>query len=160
MPIRLAHDADWPAIWSVMEPTIRAGETYALPRDMTEAEARAYWLAANHETYVVEEDGRVAGTYFLRPNQPGPGSHVGNCGYMTSPAAQGRGVARAMCEHSQARARERGFRAIQFNFVVSTNARAVALWKGMGFAVAGVLPGAFEHPEHGYVDAYVMFKTL
>lgn len=160
MDIRPAADCDWPAIWAVMEPTIRAGETYALERDMDEAAARGWWMAAAHEVFVAEAGGEVLGTYFLRPNQPGPGSHVGNCGYMVGPTAFGRGVARAMCSHSQERGRERGFRALQFNFVVSTNRRAVATWEGMGFHVAGVLPGAFRRPDGAFVDAYVMFKSL
>lgn len=160
MDIRPATEADWPAIWAVMEPTIREGETYALPLDMEPAAARAWWMAAGHEVFVAEADGEVLGTYFLRPNQPGPGSHVGNCGYMVSHHAFGRGVARAMCEHSQSRGRERGFRAIQFNFVVSTNTRAMATWQGMGFHIAGTMPGGFRRPDGTFVDAHMMFKTL
>src|SRR5687768_3075987 len=137
MLIRFAEDGDWPAIWAILEPVIRAGETYALPRDMDEDQARAYWLAPSADTFLAEEDGQVLGTYYLRANQQGGGAHVANCGYMTGAAAQGKGVARAMCEHSQAHARTRGFRAMQFNFVVSTNHRAVALWQRLGFAVVG-----------------------
>lgn len=160
MRIRAAEPGDWPAIWAILEPTIRTGETYALDRDMGEDAARAYWLADAHEAFVAEDGGQVLGTYYLRANQAGGGRHVANCGYMTGAAAQGRGVARAMCEHSQDHARARGFRAMQFNFVVSTNTRAVALWENLGFAVAGRLPGAFAHPSLGYVDALVMFKAL
>lgn len=158
--IRPATEADWPAIWAILEPTIRAGETYTLDRDMGEDAARAYWLSPSHEVFVSEEDGQVLGTYYLRANQAGGGRHVCNCGYMTGQAAQGRGVARAMGLHSLDHARARGFRAMQFNFVVSTNARAVALWEGLGFAIVGRLPGAFEHPTAGYVDALVMFQAL
>jgi ribosomal protein S18 acetylase RimI-like enzyme len=127
---------------------------------MTEAEALAYWCSADKETFVVEEDGAVVGTYFLRPNQAGGGDHVCNCGYVTSAAARGRGIARLMCQHSLDHARARGYRAMQFNFVVSTNERAVRLWQSFDFTNVGRLPGAFRHPTKGDVDALVMFRPL
>ena len=161
MEIRSATPADAAAIWSIIGPVIRAGETYALDRDTTEEEAIAYWMGEDRETFVAEGDeGEVLGTYYLKANQAGGGRHVANCGYMTSEAATGRGVARAMCAHSLDRARERGFRAMQFNFVVSTNERAVRLWESMGFEVVGRLRQAFEHPKAGFVDALVMWREL
>ena len=160
MLIRPAPSADRPAIWRIIGPTIRAGETYALDAAMTEDEALAYWLGADRETFVAEENGEILGTYYLRANQPGGGAHVCNCGYMTSAAATGRGVARRMAEHSLNHARERGFRAMQFNFVVSTNVRAIRLWESLGLVIVGRLPGAFRHPDHGYVDALVMYQSL
>ncbi|PSJ59322.1 GNAT family N-acetyltransferase [Pseudaminobacter soli (ex Li et al. 2025)] len=160
MLIRPATPDDRAAIWSIIGPTIRAGETYALNRDMSEADALAYWLAPGNETFVAEEGGRILGTYCLRRNQAGGGSHVANCGYITDPAATGRGVARRMCEHSLERARERGFKAMQFNFVISSNDRAVRLWQSMGFEIVGRLPNVFLHPSRGYVDALVMHRTL
>jgi ribosomal protein S18 acetylase RimI-like enzyme len=159
MTIRPAQPDDAAAIWEIIEPVIRDGETYTLPRDMTRADALAYWLGADRETFVAEENSQILGTYYLRANQPGGGSHVANCGYITAPEATGRGVARAMCEHSLNRARERGFRAMQFNCVVSTNERAIQLWQLFGFEIVGTLPGAFAHPIHGDVDAYVMFRS-
>jgi RimJ/RimL family protein N-acetyltransferase len=159
--IRSATPADAAAIWSIIGPVIRAGETYALDRDMTEEEAIAYWMGEDRETFVAEGDeGEVLGTYYLKANQAGGGRHVANCGYMTSEAATGRGVARAMCAHSLDRARDRGFRAMQFNFVVSTNERAVRLWESMGFEVVGRLRQAFEHPRLEFVDALVMWREL
>jgi ribosomal protein S18 acetylase RimI-like enzyme len=158
--IRLVTPSDKPALWAILEPVIRAGETYALPRDMSEADALAYWCAPANEVFVAEEGGQILGTYLLRANQPGGGSHVANCGYMTSQAAQGRGVARSMLEHSLNRAKARGFRAMQFNFVVSTNERAVQTWQKAGFEIVGRLPGAYNHAKLGYVDALVMFRTL
>jgi L-amino acid N-acyltransferase YncA len=161
MQIRLAalpHDAD--SVWAILEPTIRAGETYTLPRDMPRAEALDYWFAPRHEVLLAEENAHALGTYFLQRNQQGGGSHVANCGYVTAPWATGRGVARAMCAHSLDRARERGFTAMQFNFVVSTNERAVALWQSFGFEIVGRLPGAFHHPAAGFVDALVMYRSL
>ena len=158
--VRPAGLSDADAIWEILEPTIRAGETYTLPRDMTREQAFTYWFAPVNEVFVAEEDGEVVGTYFLRANQKGGGAHVANCGYMTSVRASGRGVARAMCRHSLDHAKTRGFRAMQFNFVVSTNQRAVRLWQSFGFEIVGRLPGAFQHPTAGYVDAYVMYRDL
>ena len=160
MQIRISQPDDADSIWAILEPAIRAGETYTLPRDMSRQEALAYWFAPQHEVFVAQADAQILGTYFLQPNQQGGGSHVANCGYVTAPWATGRGVARAMCAHSLERARERGFRAMQFNFVVSTNQRAIALWQRFGFAIVGRLPGAFHHPTAGFVDAFVMYRSL
>ena len=160
MQIRRATSGDNNAIWTIMEPVIRAGETYSLPRDMSKESALAYWLSAEHEVFVAEDNGDIVGTYCLQANQKGGGAHVANCGYMTAVSATGRGVARAMCAHSLDRARARGFRAMQFNFVISTNERAVRLWQSLGFEIVGRLPGAFQHPTQGYVDAYVLYRNL
>jgi ribosomal protein S18 acetylase RimI-like enzyme len=160
MLIRLAAMGDAPAIWSIIGPTIRAGETYALPRDMREASALAYWMGPDRENFVAEDEGTIVGTYYLRANREGGEAHVANCGYMTDAAARGKGVARRMCEHSLERARARGFRAMQFNFVVGSNEAAIRLWRSMGFDVVGRVPGAFHHPSLGYVDALVMFRAL
>ncbi|APG87802.1 acetyltransferase (plasmid) [Sinorhizobium americanum CCGM7] len=160
MHIRPASSADASAVWSIIEPVIRAGETYALDRNLSRAEALAYWVGADKEVFVAEQAGAILGTYYMRPNQAGGGQHVCNCGYVTAADATGKGVARGMCEHSLVTARARGYRAMQFNFVVSTNQRAISLWKKMGFEVVGTLPGAFRHPTHGYVDAFVMYQVL
>jgi ribosomal protein S18 acetylase RimI-like enzyme len=127
---------------------------------MNRADALAYWTAADRETFVAEDDGRIVGTYYLRPNQAGGGAHVANCGYVTAAEATGRGIARRMCEHSMQRAAARGFRAMQFNFVVGTNERAIGLWESLGFRTVGRLPEAFLHPREGYTDALVMFRPL
>ncbi len=126
---------------------------------MTREEALAYWLAPAHEVFVAADGNEIVGTYYLRENQSA-GVDVANCGYMTAPAASGRGVARAMCAHSLARAKERGFLAMRFNFVVATNERAVHLWQSMGFDTVMRLPGAFQHPRLGAVDALVMQRAL
>jgi ribosomal protein S18 acetylase RimI-like enzyme len=160
MLIRRAEREDADAVWSIIGPTIAAGETYALDRDMTREQALQYWMGSDRETFVAQDDGVVVGTYFIRANQAGGGKHVCNCGYMTAAAASGRGVARRMCEHSLDHARARGFRAMQFNFVVSSNERAVGLWQSLGFTIVGRLPLAFDHPARGYVDALVMFRAL
>src|SRR5579864_5813106 len=158
--VRPAGTADAEAIWAILEPTIRAGETYTLPCNMTPEEALAYWHSPGNEVFVAEENEEVVGTYFLHANQKGGGAHVANCGYMTSIRASGRGVARAMCVHSLDHAKTSGFRAMQFNFVVSTNQRAVRLWQSFGFEIVGRLPGAFRHPTQGFVDALVMYRSL
>lgn len=160
MTIRAATEADRAAIWKILEPMIRRGDTYTLPSNINEDEALAYWFAPAHEVFVYENDGDLLGTYFLRANQQGAGAHVANCGYVTAEAAQGRGIARAMCEHSMALAKERGFLAMQFNFVVSTNVLAIKLWQSLGFETVGRLPNAFRHPEKGLVDALVMYRPL
>ena len=160
MTIRAATEADRAAIWKILEPMIRRGDTYTLASNINEDEALAYWFAPAHEVFVYENDGDLLGTYFLRANQQGAGAHVANCGYVTAEAAQGRGIARAMCEHSMALAKERGFLAMQFNFVVSTNVLAIKLWQSLGFETVGRLPNAFRHPEKGLVDALVMYRPL
>jgi L-amino acid N-acyltransferase YncA len=160
MTIRPACPEDANAIWEILEPTIRAGETYTLPRDMEREKALAYWFSAEHTVFVAEEDGEILGTYYLRANQKGGGAHVCNCGYMTAVRAAGRGVAATMCEHSLEYARAQGFLAMQFNFVVSSNEAALHLWQKFGFATVGRLPGAFLHPRLGYVDALVLYRAL
>jgi ribosomal protein S18 acetylase RimI-like enzyme len=158
--IRLATERDRDAIWGILEPMIRSGETFTLSREMNKEQALGYWFSAEKETFVWEENGVVLGTYFLKTNQEGGGAHVANCGYVTSASAQGRGIARAMCLHSLKRAKERGFRAMQFNFVVSSNERAIKLWTSLGFEIVGRLPLAFEHPALGFVDALVMYRRI
>jgi len=145
--VRTAGPDDQDAIWAILEPVIRAGETYTLPRDMSREAALAYWFGSGHEVFVAEEEGVVVGTYFLRANQAGGGSHVANCGYITAPAATGKGVARAMCAHSLEHAKRRGFRAVQFNFVVRTNERAVRLWQSFGFEIVGRIPEGIPAPR-------------
>lgn len=152
------RDAD--AVWPILAPVIEAGETYPVPRDMTCEGALAWWAGPDRETFVAKEAGAIVGTYYLKANQGGGGSHVANCGYMTAAHAIGHGVGRRMCLDSIDRARERGFRAMQFNCVVSTEERTVRIWNRLGFDIVGRLPLAFHHPVHGYVDALVMFRPL
>jgi ribosomal protein S18 acetylase RimI-like enzyme len=161
LTIREAHrPEDSDAVWTILEPVIRAGETYALARDLTREEALNYWFSDGHEVFVADDEGQIVGTYFMHPNQKGGGSHVANCGYVTAAAASGRGIARRMCSHSLEYAKGRGFRAMQFNFVVKSNERAVHLWESLGFSIVGTLSEAFLHPVAGYTDAYVMYRKL
>ncbi|GBR00948.1 GNAT family N-acetyltransferase [Acetobacter oeni] len=160
MEIRAVRAGDDEAILAILEPVIRNGETYALDRDMSRDAMLAYWLAPDKRTFVACEAGRPVGTFYIRANQSGGGRHVCNCGYVTGSFVTGRGVARAMCLRSLELARESGFRAMQFNFVISTNVRAVRLWTFLGFETVGRLPEAFDHPSLGPVDALVMYRFL
>ena len=157
--IRQATDADWPAIWAILEPAFRAGDTYAVDRDITEGAARKVWMDLPAATYVAD-DGGVLGTYYIKSNYAGGAAHVCNCGYVTAVEARGRGIARSMCTHSLSAARDLGYRAMQFNLVLASNVRAVALWHKLGFETVGTLPDAFDHPALGPVDGYVMWQTL
>lgn len=158
LEIRPYRGDDEDAVWAILEPVIRAGETYTLDRELSREEGLSYWL--EHSVWVACLDGVVAGTYYLRRNQHGGGSHVCNCGYMTSAAFQGRGLAGEMCVHSMQMARNMGFRAMQFNFVVVSNEGAVRLWRKHGFREVGRIPQAFEHPRLGFQDALVLWRSL
>jgi len=160
MKIRRATKTDRDAIWDIFHQVVAAGDTYALDPTISRKGALAYWFRGDTHTYVAEEDGRIEGTYILRPNQAGGGSHVANAAFMVAASARGQGLGRAMAEHSLSEARRLGFQAMQFNFVVSTNTPAIRLWEELGFTIVGTLPGAFRHPEKGYVDAYVMYRSL
>lgn len=160
MNIREAQSDDFDQIWPIFLEIVEAGETYAYPRDTTKEQALNLWIYEPRKTYVYEEDGKILGTYYIRTNHSGPGDHVCNCGYMVSPSARGRGLATAMCKHSQEIARELGYKAMQFNLVASSNEKAVRLWNKLGFDTVGLLPKAFRHPSKGYVDALIMYKWL
>jgi L-amino acid N-acyltransferase YncA len=160
MKIRAAINGDRDAIWNIFHQIVVASDTYAFDPSISREEALAYWFRGDTHTYVADKDGRVVGTYILKPNQLGPGSHVANAAFMVASDAEGCGVGRAMAEHCLSESRRMGFRAMQFNFVVSTNMGAIHLWKQLGFKIVGTLPGAFRHPQKGYVDVYVMFRSL
>lgn len=159
--IRPYQESDWPMVWPILQATFAAGDTCAFHPQSTEEEIHRAWVESPAATFVAGDDtGRVTGTYYLKPNQPGLGAHVCNCGYVVAPDARGHGIASQMCEHSQAQAIEKGFRAMQFNLVVATNERAMHLWQKHGFSIIGRLPGAFRHQRLGYVDALILFKQL
>lgn len=158
--VRRAEEGDTSAIWAVLEPAFRAGDTYTVDPDISAEDAIGYWFASGNSVFVAERGGRVVGTYYLRRNHGGGGSHVCNCGFVTDRAAWAQGVARAMVEHALTAAKETGYRAMQFNFVVSNNARAVLLWQSYGFETVGRLPEAFRTPGGEFVDSLVMYRRL
>ena len=160
MHIRKATPKDKDAILAIVEPILRAGDTYAIDPTLTRDQIADYWLGPDKVTLVAEEDGNIVGTYYIRTNQAGGGAHVCNCGYMVAPHASGRGIARKMCEESLIRAKNLGYSAMQFNFVIASNAAAVHLWPTLGFEIVGRLPGAFMHPTLGETDALVMYRKL
>lgn len=158
--IRPAMPADEDAIWSILQPIFRAGDTYTIDPGISREDALSYWCAAPSHVYVAERGTQVQGTFYIKRNQSGGGAHVCNCGFATSKTVQGKGIARLMLDHALDEAALLGFAAMQFNFVVSTNTRAIAIWDGAGFQTVGRLPGAFIHPQHGKTDALVMWKDL
>ena len=158
--IRSATENDYDAIWKIFQTTVAAGDAFVFDAKTSCEKALSYWCAEDAATFVAERNGTVLGSYVLRANQPGLGNHVANAGFMVDPAARGLGVGRAMGEHSLDEARRRGYRAMQFNFVVTTNESAVHLWRELGFRIVGTLPGAFRHAKKGFVDVYVMFRSL
>ena len=160
MKIREATREDFDAIWPIFHEIVSRADSYGYPADTAKEQAFRLWMEMPRLTFVAAEDGQVLGTYYLKTNQGGPGDHVCNCGYMVSSSARGRGIATAMCQHSQRIAKALGYKAMQFNFVASTNAGAVKLWTKLGFETVGRLPKAFRHPAQGYVDALVMYKWL
>ena len=160
MKIRPATEADRDAIWNIFHEVVASGDTYALDPNISRQDALAYWFASDTHTYVAVREGRIDGTYILRPNESSGGSHVANAAFMVTATARGQGIGRAMAEHCLSEARRLGFRAMQFNYVISTNSAAIRLWQDLGFEIVGTLPGAFRHPQKGYVHVYVMYRSL
>jgi L-amino acid N-acyltransferase YncA len=158
--IREAAASDWPAIWDLFRRVVAAGDAFAYDADTSEEVARKLWFERPAHAFVAHVDGRVIGTYYVRPNQPGRGAHVANAGYIVAPEAQGKGLASALCAHSLNTARRLGFRAMQFNFVVATNTAALRVWEKHGFTVVGRVPQAFQHATLGYVDALILHREL
>lgn len=160
MNIREANEADRPAVWKIIREVIAGGDTYVFDPDTPEHEMLTYWFSPEKYNYVAELDGDIVGTFWLKENQPGLGSHIANAAYMVSPAAKGNGVGRRMADYSLEEAKRLGFEAMQFNFVVKSNEVAVRLWKSVGFEVIGEIPDAFRHRTNGVTNAYVMYRKL
>ncbi len=160
IPIRKATHSDFEAIWPIFQAVIQDGETYPYEPAMSKEAAQAAWFHANHQVFVAETEGRVTGTYYLRPNQPGLGAHVSNAGFMVHPDARGHGIGAALGRHALEEATRQGYQAMQFNYVVSTNTAGVTLWQRLGFEIIGTIPKGFQHRTLGLVDAYIMFRHL
>lgn len=158
--IRKAAEEDKPAVWEIIRAVIAAGDTYVFAPDSSEEEMIGYWFSPEKHTYVAVLDGEIAGTFFLKANQPGLGAHVGNAGYMAAPGHYGKGIGRRMAEFSLDESRRLGYTAMQFNFVVKSNENAVKLWKSIGMEIIGEIPDAFDHARDGLTNAYIMYKKL
>ena len=160
LKIRETIESDRGAIWEIFREVIVAGETYPLNANSSREDALTYWFQKGARVYVAEQDRHLVGSYTLHANQASGGAHVANAGFIVAKAGRGQGIGRALGEHCLNEARGLGFRAMQFNFVVSSNESAVRLWQDLGMKIVGTLPGAFRHPTRGYVDVYVMFQNL
>ena len=159
--IREFDEKDWSSVWEVIKPVFRSGDTYPFPTTISEEEAYQAWITIPAATFVAEnESNEILGTYYIKPNQPGQGGHICNCGYIVAERERGQGIASRMCDHSLQEAVAREFLAMQYNLVVSSNESAVHLWKKKGFEVIGTIPRAFNHPLLGLIDAYIMYKEL
>ena len=155
-----ATSADEERIWALLQPVFSAGDTYAVDPLIDREAAIAYWMEADRTAFILRIEGQAVGTYYIRPNQPGGGAHICNCGFITAPSARGKGVARRMLDHALIEAKQQGYRAMQFNFVLASNQRALAIWQRNGFATIGRIPQAFLHPKQGYVDALILHRSL
>jgi ribosomal protein S18 acetylase RimI-like enzyme len=160
MTIRAAGTDDLDSVWQVFEQVIKAGDTFAFDPDTPKEELSNLWFAPTMKTFVVDDGGKIIGSYFIKANQPGLGSHIANCGYIVHPDARGKGIGHQLCEHSIIKAKELGYQGMQFNLVVSTNTRAVKLWERSGFQIIGTIPKGFAHRQQGFVDAYIMFRGI
>jgi ribosomal protein S18 acetylase RimI-like enzyme len=158
--IRKAEERDFDSIWNIIEQVIAGGDTYVFAPDSDRTTMLDYWCGNDKHTYVAEINHEVAGTFIIKDNFPGLGSHVANASYMTRPGAFGKGIGRSMAEFSLTEAKRLGYRDMQFNIVVKTNDRAIRLWQKLGFEIKGEIPDAFKHSEKGYTDAYIMWKRL
>lgn len=160
MTIREATTTDHDGIWEIFEQVIKTGDTYAFDPDTSKEDLPKLWFAPGMKVFVAEDNGKILGTYFIKPNQPALGSHIANCGYMVHPETRGRGLGKQMFNHSWAVAKEYGYKGMQFNLVVSTNKIAVQLWEKLGFKIIGTIPKGFNHRQLGHVDAYIMFREM
>lgn len=160
MLIRRAVESDFPGMWPIFQAVIASGDTYIFAAETSYEDAFAFWLGPGAATYAAEEDGRIVGMYKYAANYRDRGSHVANAAFMVDPECSGKGIGRAMGVHCLSEAKKAGFRAMQFNFVVSTNEAAVSLWKKLGFSIVGTLPEVFRHERLGYISAYVMYRSL
>lgn len=160
MKVREANLNDLDAIWTIFQEIITTGDTFVYDANTPQRRIKKYWFASDMSVYVVENEGEIVGSYFLKPNHTDLGNHIANGSYMVSPKAQGKGIGTLMCEHSIERAKSLGYKAMQFNLVVSTNTVAVKLWQKFGFGIIGTIPKGFRHKTLGLVDAYIMYRSL
>lgn len=160
MKINEITEQDFQLFWPVFKQIIQAESSYAFEPSMAIDAAYQLWCLSPDKCFVMKEDQRVLGSYYIKANAAGPGGHIANCGYMVAPESRGKGVARKMCQHSQEVALSLGYRAMQFNAVVSSNTVAIQLWEKLGFTIIGTVPNAYKHKTLGFIDSYIMYKPL
>lgn len=160
MEVRRAELSDWDAIWEIWHAVVAEGTSFVNVPDADKSEGFRSWMQAPFVPYVAVEGEQVVGSYYLKPNQPGLGSHVANAGFMVASGQSGKGIGRTMGLHALEEARRAGFLAMQFNYVISTNTRAVDLWQSLGFAIVGTVPQAYRHRTLGFVDIHIMHRFL
>lgn len=160
MRIREATLSDYDAVWEIFEKVIQTGDTYVFDPATKKEDLSIHWFAPYMKTFVAEENGKILGTYIIKPNQPDLGSHIANGSYMVHPECQGKGIGKMLAEHSIEFAKSSGYKGLQFNIVVSTNESAIRLWMKYDFIIIGIIPNGFKHAELGYVDAYIMYRDL
>lgn len=160
MTIRKTTLRDYDAVWNIFYAVIQTGDTYIFDPETPVEDLQKHWFANYMQTFVAEEEGKVVGTYILKPNQIDLGNHIANASYMIHPHHQGKGIGKLLCEHSLTAAKQTGYHAIQFNIVVSTNTAAIKLWEKFGFEIIGTTPDGFRHKELGLVDSHIMYKKL
>jgi len=158
--LRKAIETDYAQVWSIFSKVIETGDTYVFDPSTAKSDLKKHWFADYMQTFVVEKNGTILGTYIIKPNQIDLGNHIANCSYMVTPKAQGKGIGKMLCEHSLQLAKKNGFIGIQFNMVVSTNIGAIKLWENYGFEIIGTTPKGFRHSKLGFVDTYIMYKSL
>jgi L-amino acid N-acyltransferase YncA len=156
-----ATDADFDAVKEIFLHVVDEGETYSYEREtLTDQWIRDYWMKHVVTTLVARVDGKVAGVCAIRVNRTGRGNHIANASYVVHHDFRGIGIGHALGRESLRVSRQHGYKAMQFNYVVSTNAKAVALWQSLGFKIIGTMPQGYRHSRHGLVDVYMMHRFL
>ncbi|MEP5612461.1 MAG: GNAT family N-acetyltransferase [Cyclobacteriaceae bacterium] len=158
--IRKATIEDWDSLWQIISLVIKEGDTYVFAPTSSKETMKNYWLAESNHVFVAETEGAICGTYLLKDNQPGLGSHIANGSYMVHPKFQGRGIGKVMGKHSLETAKHLNYKAMQFNIVVKGNQPAIHLWERLGFHIIGEIPEAFQHTQLGLINAYIMHRKL
>ena len=160
LKITTATPADFDEIWKIFQPILQAGGTYVYSPDTSKDEAFSIWFDESYDTYIAKLDDEIVGAYVIRPGHRDLGSHIANAAYIVADKHRGKGFGRNLGEHSIEQARRLGYKALQFNYVVSSNKVAIELWRKLGFSIVGTIPAAYNHPELGYIDIHIMHRKI